>query len=349
MTHSTHTQKPFASVIVCCYNSASCVGPCIESVLAQKGINYPYEVIVIDDGSTDDTITVAQSYEQVRITRHTHNKGIPAARNTGLTAAKGDVLVFIDSDCIADPDWLKIICEPFSNAHVGAVGGKVLALTRLTISQRYMEATGYGNPARLTRDGGIMVRLEGYFRSMTNPTVLDSKASEVATIYTANAAYRKTALLSIGTFDEKLKTSEDSDISTRLRSARWAIYYMPHAIVKHRHYETLTKVLREPFARAHQMFDLYIKNKSLPPIFPMPILYACICLIALILLPRHWALSLFAIAVSPFILYIWWPIRSIRERRAEYLIYGYIQCLSECLVIIGIIMHGFFLLRKNTI
>lgn len=97
-------QQPIVSVIVPVYNTAACVGRCLDSLLAQTYANI--EIICIDDGSTDDSLKVLQQYAQ-RDTRvkvlHQENAGVSAARNKGLSEATGEFLSFIDSD-----DWLDV-------------------------------------------------------------------------------------------------------------------------------------------------------------------------------------------------------------------------------------------------
>src|SRR4029453_5979781 len=94
---------PFVSVIVCSYNGA----PTLAAFLVSLGkLNYPaYEVILVDDGSTDDTAQIAAQFPRVRYI-HQSNHGLSQARNTGAAAAKGEVFAYTDSDCMADVDWL---------------------------------------------------------------------------------------------------------------------------------------------------------------------------------------------------------------------------------------------------
>src|SRR5205807_2510021 len=97
---------------------------CIESVLAQR-ISEPFEVIVVDDGSTDNTADVAARFPGVRVLRQP-NSGVAEARNHGAREATGSILCFIDSDCIATSDWLS---ELVSAIRTGADGAKGTLLT----------------------------------------------------------------------------------------------------------------------------------------------------------------------------------------------------------------------------
>ncbi len=95
----------FVSVVIPCYNQAHYVNEAIESVLAQTYRNY--EIIVVDDGSTDGTADVVARYPSVRLVRQA-NKGISGARNAGLWESKGDYLVFLDADDRLLPEALEI-------------------------------------------------------------------------------------------------------------------------------------------------------------------------------------------------------------------------------------------------
>lgn len=95
--------SPTISVIIPCYNSGKFLRACIESVLQQKEVDC--EIIVVDDGSTDDTALVAKSFSQ-GVYQHQTNKGPSAARNAGIALSKGEYLVFLDADDLLVPDGL---------------------------------------------------------------------------------------------------------------------------------------------------------------------------------------------------------------------------------------------------
>src|SRR5919112_6190031 len=86
---------PLVTVVIPCYNQAHFLGEAIESVLSQSYRNF--EIIVVDDGSTDETSEVASRYEEVRLIRQ-ENRGLSGARNTGIRDSQGEFLVFLDAD-----------------------------------------------------------------------------------------------------------------------------------------------------------------------------------------------------------------------------------------------------------
>jgi glycosyltransferase involved in cell wall biosynthesis len=106
--HDPQEDQPLVSVVIPCYNQAHFLGEAIESVLVQS---YPHhEIVVVDDGSTDNTSEVASSYPVVRCIRQA-NTGLSGARNTGLRESRGEYLVFLDSDDRLIPEALEVGLE----------------------------------------------------------------------------------------------------------------------------------------------------------------------------------------------------------------------------------------------
>ena len=94
---------PKVSVVVCVYNGERTMDACLASL---EKLNYPnYEVLVVNDGSTDSTREIAEGYDYIRLINQ-ENKGLSEARNVGIEATTGEIIAFTDADCMADPDWL---------------------------------------------------------------------------------------------------------------------------------------------------------------------------------------------------------------------------------------------------
>src|SRR2546430_5882272 len=116
---------PRVSVVVCTYNGRRTIRDCLEGL---SRLAYPnYEVIVVDDGSTDDTAAVVRRYD-CRLIR-TENRGLANARNTGLEAATGEIVAYIDDDAYPDPEWLTYLAATFMSTTHAAVGGPNIAPT----------------------------------------------------------------------------------------------------------------------------------------------------------------------------------------------------------------------------
>src|SRR5438105_5843206 len=114
---------PRISVVLCTYNVARTIRDCLEGLTR---LAYPeYEVIVVDDGSTDSTATIARQYDCRLI--QTENRGLASARNTGLAAAAGEIVAYIDDDAYPDPHWLTYLAVSFLGTSHAAVGGPNMA------------------------------------------------------------------------------------------------------------------------------------------------------------------------------------------------------------------------------
>src|SRR5205085_5035047 len=103
-------------------------GRTLEQCLLSLGrLDYPdYEVVVVDDGSTDDTRAILARFPGVRAV-HQPNRGLSTARNVGLQAATGEVIAYTDSDCFADPDWLTHLVHQLQRTGAAGVGGPNLS------------------------------------------------------------------------------------------------------------------------------------------------------------------------------------------------------------------------------
>src|SRR5207253_7787109 len=112
-------QAPKVSVVICAYNAESTMEACLQSLLQ---LRYPnFEVIVVDDGSKDTTREIAERFPFRVI--HQENKGLSIARNVGIEASSGEYVVFTDSDCVVDPDWLTYLIGAMLRHGWVAAGG----------------------------------------------------------------------------------------------------------------------------------------------------------------------------------------------------------------------------------
>ncbi|MDQ3953102.1 MAG: glycosyltransferase [Actinomycetota bacterium] len=197
---------PFVSVVVCCYNSAPHLEECLHALLK---VDYPrFEVIVVDDGSTDDTADIARRYDFRLIA--TENRGLSSARNTGAKAAMGDIVAFLDSDAAPDEHWLQYLASTYLNTDFAAVGGPNIP------------PPGDGRIAECVANapgGPIHVLLS------------DTEAEHIPG---CNLSVRKTAFDKIGGFDPRFGVAgDDVDFCWRLQEEGWKIGFNPAAVVWH--------------------------------------------------------------------------------------------------------------------
>ena len=212
------SHPPRVSVVVCTYNGGRTLEQCLRS-LGQ--LDYPdYEVIVVDDGSTDDTPQIVARFPRFRAVNQP-NRGLSVARNVGLALATGDIVAYTDSDCFADRDWLTLLVAQLERSGAAAVGGP-----NLTPDDGWLAACVAASPGQPTH-------------------VLES--DQVAEhIPGCNMAFRREALQAINGFDALYRTAgDDVDVCWRLQQAgRW-ITFAPGAFVWHHRRQGPRSFLRQ--------------------------------------------------------------------------------------------------------
>jgi GT2 family glycosyltransferase len=197
---------PSMSVIVCTHNGAGTLSDCLEGVAA---LRYPnFETIVVDDGSTDASAEIATLFG-ARVIR-TENEGLSAARNTGLAAAHGEIVAYVDDDARPDPDWLAYLAMGFATTPHAAIGGP------------NVPPPGDGRVASCVANapGGPVHVL-----------VSDTEAEHLPG---CNMAFRRAALVAAGGFDRQFRVAgDDVDLCWRLRDRGETLGFHPAALVWH--------------------------------------------------------------------------------------------------------------------
>jgi GT2 family glycosyltransferase len=221
---------PRISVVVCTYNGARTIRDTCEGLAR---LEYPdYEVIVVDDGSTDAAAAIARQYD-VRLIR-TKNRGLANARNTGLAAAGGEIVAYIDDDAYPDPHWLTYLAATFlSTSHAG-VGGPNIA------------PPGDGAAA------------ECVARAPGGPLYVLVSDREAEHIPGCNMAFRRACLEAIGGFDPQFRTAgDDVDVCWRLQERGWTLGVHPAAIVWHHRRNSVRAYWKQQigYGRAEAMLE----------------------------------------------------------------------------------------------
>lgn len=212
-------RTPSVSVIVCSYNGAKTLAACLDSL---GKVDYPeYEVILVDDGSTDNTQEIASRYPNVRCIRQT-NHGLSHARNTGATAAQGEVFAYTDSDCMADRDWLYYLVGTLVSGNYAGVGGPNISPPAQDWVQACVAAAP-GGPSHVLLTDTVAEHIPG-----------------------CNMAWWRWAFETVGGFDiEYHKAGDDVDFCWRVQQAGYEIAFSPTAIVWHYRRFTLTAFRRQ--------------------------------------------------------------------------------------------------------
>ncbi len=210
---------PRVSVVVCAYNSERTMEACLASL---EALDYPdYEVIVVNDGSEDRTLEIAERFPFCRIISQ-QNEGLSAARNVGAEAAQGEIVAYTDSDCVADPDWLAYLIARMEAGKLNACGGP-----------------NFPPPEDSLVPAAVAVSPGG----PTHVLISDEVAEHIAG---CNMAFRRDVLLALGGFDPIYRAAgDDVDICWRFQDAGHAIGFSPAAVVWHFRRNTVRAYLNQ--------------------------------------------------------------------------------------------------------
>ncbi|MDQ3681400.1 MAG: glycosyltransferase [Actinomycetota bacterium] len=197
---------PRVSVVACCYNEEDTIGDCLDGL---SEVVYPdFEVIVVDDGSTDATAAIASQYD-VRLIS-TENRGLSSARNTGLEAATGEVVAYLDGDARPDPHWLQYLAATFLTSDYAGVGGPNIP-----------------PPG----DGAVADCVANAPGGPVHVLLSDREAEHIPG---CNMAFLRSVLEKIDGFDPRFRAAgDDVDVCWRLQEKGFRVGFSPAAVVWH--------------------------------------------------------------------------------------------------------------------
>jgi len=204
------------SIVVPVYNEEDKICQCISSLLDQTYRREGYEVIIVDNGSSDRTRRRAMKYP-VEVVSETETQSSYAARNCGIIESSGSIIAFTDADCRASYKWLeKGVGTIKRNKKIGAVAGRIDNGEGKTITQRYLNRINW-----LSQKATINHKYLPYPQ-------------------TANAIYKKDVFDKVGLFEEKWISGGDADMSWRMQSeTEYKIVYEEEAVIEHNHRESI--------------------------------------------------------------------------------------------------------------
>ena len=232
-------EKPYVSVIVATYNREKMLGECIDSLFNQS---YPfdrYEVIVINDGSADETENLLSNYEKKAMCGYMHfrqeNSGQTVAFNKGIENSKGDIVCITGDDCVADKHWIETLVKGYTSKDIGGVGGVIEGIGTNSMLERYLKKNGF-----FSQSVGINVTLIG-----------------------GNSSFRKHVLDEVKGFDTFFRHGQDTEICIRIRELGYVFKLANDSVILHHHKETMRGVLEQcqryerTYVRLHKK---YTKN-----------------------------------------------------------------------------------------
>lgn len=279
------------SIIIPSYNDAENLDKCLSSI---RSLDFPredFEIIVVDNNSTDNTIELVKKYPEIIYLKE-QQQGASFARNKGIKQAKGDIIIFLDSDTVVANGWLKNLVEPFKTENIGAVGGAILPFNENNPISRYL---GISLFLRYHRYGGQR-DVKGY------PS--------------CNLAVRK-EIVSKGFDTDFFNTyGEDKDICYQILDRGFRIVFQHYAIVYHKHPTSLYEFFKLLVKSSKGRFDFSKKYPYSPDIIFLnlhtPLIYAITVIISFFF--KNLVLFSFLIIV-PLLYFISCAVISYRESK----------------------------------
>jgi GT2 family glycosyltransferase len=254
-----------ASIVIPTFNGASRIGNCLDS-LVKQATDRDIEILVVDDGSTDNTASLVRSYPSVRLLAQA-NAGPASARNRGALEATGKILLFTDDDCVPMPDWLAAMLQPFQDPDV--VGAKGIYRThQQSLAARF-----------------VQIEYEDKYRMMAGLPSIDF-------IDTYSAGFRRDRFLEMAGYDTSFPVAcaEDVELSYRMSARGWKMKFVPAAIVYHTHPDTFLRYLKKKYKFAFWRVLAVRKNPTkgvkdshTPQVMKLQLLFAPALLLAVVL------------------------------------------------------------------
>ncbi len=245
--------SPTVTVIIPTKDRRDEVNECLESIMRQDYPKEKIEVIVVDDGSRDGTTDLVRTFP-CRLFVNTKSLGQSYCRNLAAREASGEILAFIDSDCVAGKDWLKELVPCFQWDKTGAVGGYVDGYFHKSALDRYEKAFSPLN--------------------MGKHVLYDNGNRSTFYTPTCNLLVRRHVYMETGGINEKMSVGEDVDFCWRMRRRGYHLLYTPSGVVRHRHRNELGKMMKRRADYGTSEALLYALHREKRKMFQLPSLAA---------------------------------------------------------------------------
>ncbi len=318
------------SVVVCSYNGAARLMSCLEALVRQR---LPVEIVVVDDGSSDDTSILAQR-AGATVIRHEHHLGISAARNTGLRNSRSSVVAFCDDSCTPPDDWTENLLKAWNDRpDATVVGGLVEVEHPDSFAQRYQE---FKNPLTPTEISiGFWRRLARQFQPIPRSS---AGAFPVRSVVGVNMSMHRSRALEVGGFEINLQLNEGEVISlcaaVRERFGESSVVVDPRVVVAYGFEPSIARTLHRSFVDGQSDGERWRTTNAKPW---LPLVGPTAIIATLAIAWFSWPIALIvglAIIVAPCA--IWFAESGVRRRGAIFA-YPFVALADDLVRLAGVL------------
>jgi glycosyltransferase involved in cell wall biosynthesis len=328
-------ELPTVNIVVPVYNQAQFVSRCLDSINNQDYPQDKIRIIIIDDGSSDESVNVASKYDITII--HQDHKGVGAARNAGVNATTSDIVAFLDSDDIASKSWLNISVNYL-----------------LSHEKDHCVATGCSHYLMNRKNAFTNIAwLEHLFRHAKLP-------DRVNHIGTSGSVFKKSAIVAINGFDTTLMAAEDMDLCSRIINSGSTLHLINLPLIGVEYPSNLFNYLKKQIKNVGYMTSFYMKPKSvrktegsysgyieyIQGLFPFVFVLSILSLNYWVLIIFITLLVLLVLCNISFLLFVWHNQNKLDINRSWTIVILPYFVLRSLAWSIGLIYGGFLLLSK---
>jgi len=334
LSESFEIKVPVLTVVVCTYNRTELLPASLSGLMLQT-IRDQIQVIVVDDGSTQDTESVVAGYD-VEFVALGINQGLSSARNAGVARARASFVAFTDDDVIVPPNWCEALLDAWNGAPRGtrAIGGTVTVAEVTSLTQRYLTRHNPLAPIELdvAHAETFLERLRAYLKSESPH---NQSIRPVYSLVGANMSFTREALSEVGGFDPSIRFGGDEElvcVNLRKKFGDQSVLCYSSIVVAHNFDPRFRDTLRRAFLYGFSNGRTWARNGGIPGLRPVGGLF----MVSLILTAPISIIG--AVPVSlliPFTMWRRWVRASFRERNPEAIVYPLIALAQELCANVG--------------
>lgn len=334
MNLDSENDSPEFTVIIGTFNGERKISGALTA-LSRQITTHKFEVIVVDDASTDATRVAAGNFDVTMITQ-SQNRGHGAALNAGLSKARGKFIALMDDDCVPPPDWIEKLADAWSTAptSTSAIGGVVEPLETNTWNRRYVKVRRplVHQEELLNESAGFFERLKYVFF----PPSWESTRRSVYFTVGANMSLLTSRAREVGGFTAEKGAGEEESISRPLRAIYGprTIELVPSIIMYHDFAPSVADSFRRARSYGRTSGRNWIRDRDIPSLPPRPLIAA---VIGVILGWSKGSWAFIALLALPPVLYRNWVHELRHQFRTETISYPYLQFVEEIFGIVGFI------------